>query len=97
MRVGDMGFFYHSNEGLCVVGVIEVIRAHYTDPTSDDARWVAVDIRPLQPLVVPVTLAQIKANPLLQEMALVRQGRLSVSPVTAAEWEEVLCIGQTVL
>ena len=89
MQVGDLGFFYHSNDGLDIVGIAEVCAPAHPDSTTDDPRWECVDIRAFRPVPKPVTLAEIKANPKLQEMALVRLGRLSVQPVTAAEWKEV--------
>ncbi len=86
MRVGDRAFFYHSNEGLAVVGAVEVVRAAYPDPDDKTGRFVAVDIVPRAAATAPVTLAQIKAEPKLKSLALLRQSRLSVSPVSAAEW-----------
>lgn len=85
MRVGDRAFFYHSNEGLAIVGVVEIVREAYPDPGDAAGRFVMVDVTPLFPVPVPVTLQQIKANPGLAEFALVRQSRLSVVPVTEAE------------
>ena len=90
MRVGDHAFFYHSNEGLAIVGVVEIVREAYPDPDDKSGRFVAVDVAPLAAAKTPVTLAQIKAEPRLKSLALVRQGRLSVSPVSAAEWT-LLC------
>jgi len=90
MRKGDEVFFYHSNEGLAIIGIAQVVREAYPDPTTDDPRWVAVDLAPVKPLLKPVTLAQIKADPRLKNMALIRQGRLSVSPVQEAEWKAIL-------
>jgi len=89
MRVGDRAFFYHSNEGLAVVGVVEIAREYYPDPSDDSGRFGMVDVKPVMPVKAPVTLKQIKADPLLAEMALVRQSRLSVCPVTDAEWARV--------
>ncbi|MCO5080545.1 MAG: EVE domain-containing protein [Rhizobiaceae bacterium] len=89
MQIGDLGFFYHSNEGLEIVGLAEVCALAHPDSTSDDPRWECVDIRAVRPVPKPVTLAEIKTNPKLQDMALVRLGRLSVQPVTAEEWKEV--------
>ncbi len=90
MQVGDPCLFYHSNEGKEVVGVAEVIKEHYQDPTIDDDRWVAVDVKPVKQLDHPVSLKAIKANPNLQEMGLVRQGRLSVVELSKADFDEVL-------
>lgn len=90
MKKGDHVFFYHSNEGVEIVGIATVSKEQYPDPTSDDANWVAVDLKPLKKLKNPVTLAQIKADKRLTEMALVRISRLSVSPVTQKEYEIIL-------
>ncbi len=90
MKKGDHVFFYHSNEGVEIVGIATVSKEQYPDPTSDDANWVAVDLKPLKKLKNPVTLAQIKADKRLTEMALVRITRLSVSPVTQKEYEIIL-------
>jgi predicted RNA-binding protein with PUA-like domain len=89
MQIGDLGFFYHSNDGLDVVGIAEVCGLAHQDSTTDDPRWECVDIRAVKDMPKPVTLEQVKANPKLAEMALVRLGRLSVQPVTPAEWKEV--------
>ena len=93
MAVGDLGFFYHSNEGLNVVGIAEVCALAHPDSTTDDPRWECVDIRHFCPMPSPPTLSDIKANPKLADMALVRLGRLSVQPVTPAEWKEVCRMG----
>lgn len=93
MQIRDLGFFYHSNEGLNVVGIVEVCALAHPDSTADDPRWECVDIRYVRDMPNPPTLADIKANPKLSEMALVRLGRLSVQPVTRAEWEEVCRMG----
>ena len=93
MKIGDLGFFYHSNEGLDVVGIVEVCALAHPDSTTDDARWECVDVRAVRAVPKPPTLADIKANPKLSEMALVRLGRLSVQPVTPAEWAEVCRMG----
>lgn len=85
MAKGDAVFFYHSGDAKSVVGLAEVVRPAYPDPTADEDDWAAVDLKPLRPAPRAVTLAEIKADPALQGMALVRQGRLSVSAVTAAE------------
>ncbi len=89
MKVGDRAFFYHSNIGKEVVGMMEIAREHYPDPTDRTGKWVAVDVKPLAPAKTPVTLAAVKAEPRLKEMALVRYARLSVQPVTPAEWKLV--------
>jgi predicted RNA-binding protein with PUA-like domain len=90
MKRGDEVFYYHSVEGLAVVGIAEVVREAFPDATDPTGRFVAVELAPVRPLTKPVTLAQLKANPALSEMAMLRQGRLSVSPVTDAEWAEIL-------
>ncbi|SLN62972.1 EVE domain protein [Roseovarius albus] len=86
MKVGDRGFFYHSQKEKAVVGIVEVINEAHSDSTTDDERWECVDIKAVGPLQTPITLAMIKADPRLAEMALVRTSRLSVQPVTADEW-----------
>jgi predicted RNA-binding protein with PUA-like domain len=89
MKRGDRAFFYHSGEGLAIVGVVEITKEAYPDPSDKTGRFVMVDVRPLMPAREPVTLAAIKAEPKLKTLALVRQGRLSVSPVTAEEWRVI--------
>lgn len=90
MALGDRAFFYHSNIGKEIVGIAEICALSHPDSTAEgDPRWDCVDIRALHPLPQPVTLAQIKANPDLAEMALVKSMRLSVQPVTDAEWRIV--------
>lgn len=89
MRVGDRAFFYHSNEGMEVVGVVEIVRECYPDPSDESGRFGMVDVAPVMPVKTPVTLKQIKADPDLAGMALVRQSRLSVCPVSDAEWARV--------
>ena len=93
MQLGDLGFFYHSNIGKEIVGIVEVCAESHPDSTTDDPRWDCVDIRALRPLVRPVTLAEVKADPRLQEMALVKSMRLSVQPVTEEEWRIVCELG----
>ncbi len=90
MAKGDLVLFYHSNEGLAVVGVAKVVKESYQDPTTDDANWVVVDLKPVKALKVPVTLARIKSEPSLSQMQLVRQGRLSVSAVTEEEYNKIM-------
>jgi predicted RNA-binding protein with PUA-like domain len=90
MRSGDRAFFYHSNEGLAIVGAVEIVRTAYPDPDDKTGRFVTVDVVPIAAAKMPVTLAQIKAESRLKALALVRQSRLSVSPVSAAEWA-LLC------
>ena len=94
MKKGDEVFFYHSNEGLAIVGIAKVVKEAYQDPTSDDANWVAVDLQPVKALKKPVTLQQLKADKRFADMALIRLGRLSVSPVSDKEWEAILELGE---
>ena len=89
MKVGDLGFFYHSNDGLDIVGIVEIIAEAHQDSTTEDARWDCVDIRAVRDMPAPPNLDAIKKNPKLADMALVRLGRLSVQPVTRDEWVEV--------
>ncbi|MEM9249352.1 MAG: EVE domain-containing protein [Pseudomonadota bacterium] len=95
MAVGDLGFFYHSQKEKAVVGIVEVCAASHPDSTTDDPRWECVDIRAIRPFVRAVTLDEIKAEPALAEMVLVRNSRLSVQPVTAAEWDRICEMGMT--
>jgi predicted RNA-binding protein with PUA-like domain len=93
MAVGDLGFFYHSQSDKAVVGVVEVIAEAHPDSTTDDPRWDCVDIRAVAPFPSPVTLEMVKADPGLADMVLVKNSRLSVQPVTEAEWHRVCQIG----
>ncbi|MFN0068848.1 MAG: EVE domain-containing protein [Limisphaerales bacterium] len=95
MRRGDPVLYYHSNEGREIVGVATVAEEHRPDPTAEEGDWSAVDLVPLKPLRRPVTLAQIKEDASLRDMALVRQSRLSVMPVTGAQFRRVLELGDT--
>ncbi len=90
MKKGDEVLFYHSNEGLCVVGIASVAKEFFQDPTTTDPNWVAVDIKPVKALKRPVTLTEMKAEKKLANMALLRIGRLSVSPVSPEEWKVIL-------
>ncbi len=90
MKVGDETLFYHSQEGLDVVGVAKVVREAFIDPSDPAGRFVAVELAPVRALKTPVTLAQMKAEPALANMAMLRLFRLSVSPVTDAEWATIL-------
>lgn len=94
MKKGDRALFYHSNEGLEVVGVAEVTREHYQDPTTGDERWVAVDIRPIRSFKKPVPLSDIKKEPQLKEIYLTRQSRLSVMPLTKKEFEMIISMSE---
>lgn len=89
MKVGDQAFFYHSNEGKEIVGILEVTGESYPDPDDETGKFVTVDVKPIKPVPNPVTLKEIKANPELENMQLVRQVRLSVAPVTDHEWKTV--------
>lgn len=93
MKVGDKGFFYHSREGLEVVGIVEVCAEAHPDSTTDDERWECVDIKAVEPVPNPVSMKDIKANPKLEDMVLVKNSRLSVQPVTEDEWKEVRRMG----
>lgn len=93
MQLGDLGFFYHSNEGKEVVGIVEVCALAHPDPKDTTGVWKCVDVRAVCDVPKPVTLAAAKANPKLAKMALVTSPRLSVQPVTAAEWAEVCRMG----
>ena len=90
MKKGDEVLFYHSNEGTDIVGIAKVVKEHYQDPTTDDDRWSAVDLKPVKKIKNPVILETIKKDKRLANMALVRLGRLSVQPVTDAEWKIVM-------
>src|SRR6195952_4625132 len=90
MKKGDEVFFYHSNEGMEIVGIAKVDKEAYQDPTTDDTNWVAVDLKPYKKLKNPVSLAQIKTDMRLKDMALARLGRLSVQPVTENEWKMIM-------
>ena len=93
MQPGDQVCFYHSGEARSIVGLAEVTKAAFPDPTADEPGWVAVELRAGAPLKNPVTLAQIKATPVLKAMELVRQSRLSVSPVQPAEFAQIRKLG----
>ncbi len=95
MALGDLGFFYHSRQGLEIVGIVEVCALSHPDSTTDDPRWDCVDIRAVRPLTRPVTLDTIKDDARLANMVLVKNSRLSVQPVTAQEWAVILELGQT--
>ncbi|MCL4767231.1 MAG: EVE domain-containing protein [Hyphomicrobiaceae bacterium] len=93
MRVGDLGFFYHSQEGKEIVGIVEVIAPAHPDPTDDTGTWECVDVKAVTDMPRPVTLAEAKARPGLAGMALVTSTRLSVQPVTAEEWDVICRMG----
>ncbi|MGB0299625.1 MAG: EVE domain-containing protein, partial [Paracoccaceae bacterium] len=95
MKIGDLGFFYHSQKDKEIVGVVEVCANAHPDSTTDDPRWECVDIRAVKSMQIPVTLEQIKTDPRLTEMVLVKNARLSVQPVTAEEWAIICGLGNT--
>jgi predicted RNA-binding protein with PUA-like domain len=93
MKKGEQAFFYHSNEGLAVVGIVEIVKEYHPDPTDKSGRFGMVDVKPVKPLKTPVTLAAIKADPRFKDLPLVRMSRLSVSPVDAASWKLICKMG----
>jgi predicted RNA-binding protein with PUA-like domain len=93
MKKGDLSFFYHSNEGKEIVGVVEVVREAYPDPTAEKGDWLCVDMKAVGPMPKPVPLAAIKADPAFADLALVRQSRLSVMPVSAEHWKRLCRMG----
>ena len=93
MDLGDRGFFYHSNQGREIVGIVEVCKLAHPDSTTDDPRWECVDIKAVRPMARPVTLDEAKADPRLAEMVLVNNSRLSVQPVTEDEWRVICELG----
>ena len=90
MQVADTAFFYHSNEGKEIVGIVTIVRTAYPDPSDPAGRFVMVDVSPIEPVANFVTLAQMKAEPKLEELALIRQSRLSVVPVSDAHWDVIM-------
>ncbi|MGB1034811.1 MAG: EVE domain-containing protein [Primorskyibacter sp.] len=97
MRLGDLGFFYHSQKDKAIVGVVEVCAESHPDSTTDDPRWDCVDIRALAPVQTPVTLAQVKAHPILGQMVLAKNTRLSVQPVALHEWDLICDLAGIIL
>jgi predicted RNA-binding protein with PUA-like domain len=95
MKKGDLAFWYHSNEGMEIVGIAKVVKESYQDPTTDDSAWLVVDFKPVKPLKKPVSLATVKADIRLEKMALVKAQRLSVQPVTPEEWAIILELAET--
>lgn len=93
MKKGDRGFFYHSVTGKEIVGVVEVVGEHHPDPSDKTGRFGMVDVKPVKPMPKPVTLEQIKADPRLQDLALIRQSRLSVVPIDAKSWKIICGLG----
>lgn len=90
MQVGDLAFFYHSNIGVEIVGIMEVSQTGFPDPTDETGKWACVKVKPVRKLKRPVTLKQIKTDPALAEMEMIRLSRLSVSVVSAQEWDHIL-------
>jgi predicted RNA-binding protein with PUA-like domain len=97
MKVGDLGFFYHSVNERQIVGIVEVIEEYHPDPTDKSERFGMVTVKAVKPVAKPVTLADIKGEPSLEDFALVRQSRLSVVPVTDAQWRQILSMAETTL
>lgn len=95
MKLGDMGFFYHSRTGLEIVGIVEVCAEAHPDTSTDDPRWDCVDIKAVRPFTQPVTLETIKTDPRLADMVLVNNSRLSVQPVTDEQWQIICALGKT--
>jgi predicted RNA-binding protein with PUA-like domain len=95
MKVGDLAFFYHSNEGLEIVGIVQIVKEHYPDPTTTDPRWVVVDIQPWKKLSKPVKLSTMKTDERLKEMDLLRIGRLSVGKVTKEQFDIIIGYAET--
>ena len=97
MKIGDRGFFYHSVNEKQIVGIVEVIEEYHPDPTDKSERFGMVTVKAVTPVAKPVTLADIKGEPSLEDFALVRQSRLSVVPVTDAQWRQILSMAETAL
>jgi len=95
MKIGDLGFFYHSVDEKRIVGIVQVVKEYYPDHTDESGRFGMVDIKAVKPMKTPVTLAQIKAEPRLANLALVRQSRLSVTPIGDDEWTLICAMGET--
>jgi predicted RNA-binding protein with PUA-like domain len=93
MRKGDLAFFYHSNIGKEIVGIVKVVKEAYPDPTAESGDWVSVDMKAVRAVPKPVTLVEIKADPELADVALVRLSRLSVMPIADAHWEKLCRMG----
>jgi predicted RNA-binding protein with PUA-like domain len=94
MKIGDLGFFYHSNEGKEIVGIVEVIKEHYPDPTDEAGKFCMVDVKAVKALKRPVGLAEIKTIPYLENMSLLKSMRLSVQPVREEEWDFILKLSE---
>ncbi|MGX5687815.1 EVE domain-containing protein [Arcticibacter tournemirensis] len=96
MKEGDLVLFYHSNEGKAVVGIAKVVKEHYQDPTTEDTNWLVVDLAPVETLKTPVTLEQIKKDQRLQNIGLIKQGRLSVMSLKSEEFDRIIELGSSV-
>lgn len=96
MKEGDLVLFYHSNEGKAVVGIAKVVKEHYQDPTTEDTNWLVVDLAPVETLKTPVTLEQIKKDQRLQNIGLIKQGRLSVMSLKPEEFDRIIELGSSV-
>ncbi len=97
MELGDLAFFYHSNEGKEIVGIVEVVKLYYPDHTDPKGRFGMVDFKAVKPVNKPVTLAQIKADPELTDISLIKQMRLSVAPIRESEWNHILKMAETTI
>jgi predicted RNA-binding protein with PUA-like domain len=97
MELGDLAFFYHSNEGKEIVGIVEVVKLYYPDHTDPKGRFGMVDFKAVKPVNKPVTLAQIKADPELADISLIKQMRLSVAPIRESEWNHILKLAETTM
>lgn len=97
MELGDLAFFYHSNEGKEIVGIVEVVKLYYPDHTDPKGRFGMVDFKAVKPVTTPVTLAQIKADPNLSDISLIKQMRLSVAPIRNSEWNYIMKLANTTL
>ncbi|MSO89349.1 MAG: EVE domain-containing protein [Rhodospirillaceae bacterium] len=95
MQLGDQAFFYHSGVARSIAGIVEIVKTHYRDPTDPTGKFVAVDVKPVRPVKRPVTLAEIKADPRFAQMKLVRQARLSVSPIGPENWKRLCAMAET--
>ncbi|TAH13019.1 MAG: EVE domain-containing protein [Sphingobacteriia bacterium] len=95
MQKGDLAFWYHSNMGMEIVGIAKVIKTFYQDPTTEESAWVVVDFAPVKKLKKPITLVTVKGDKRLANMALIKNSRLSVQPVTEDEWEIIMELSET--
>jgi predicted RNA-binding protein with PUA-like domain len=93
MKCGDQAFFYHSNEGKEIVGIVEITKESYRDPSDETGKFVMVDVKPIKPMTQNVPLSVLKSTPSLSKLALIKQSRLSVTPITASEWKIICKLG----